>query len=117
MPSEDAARLELLRSRRDHARWNVVVGVGLLFIAGSLANLGGLATAALVGAVLTTLYGLVTWGYWGWRVHRADDPWAYDPDLDGGAGIVHGTASPSQSNDPAEHGPDDEPGPTSSLKP
>ncbi|MHB8633676.1 MAG: hypothetical protein ACYDBQ_06905 [Thermoplasmatota archaeon] len=72
-----------LVSRRDGARWSAVLGVGLLFLVGPLAQFGGIALSLLLGGVVMTLYGLAGWAYWGWRLHRLADPWAYDPDLDG----------------------------------
>ncbi len=71
------------RKRRDAARWTTVVGLGMIFAAGPLATFGGIALASLLGGACMTGFGIVAWAFWGWRLHKADDPWAYDPDLYG----------------------------------
>jgi hypothetical protein len=97
------ARLERWRRRRSDAAWTVAAGLGTLFVAGSLGNLGGLATALLVGAVLSTSYGVVAWTYYGHRIHKATDPWKYDPELDGPmADVLEGRALPRDDPDEPE---------------
>ena len=78
---EDAAGgqdsdVERFRAKRDSARWNIVVGTGLLFLSGF--HLG----FALGGAVMV-LYGAATTFYWGSRYRKAKgDPWDPDPEID-----------------------------------
>lgn len=90
-----------LRRRRDRARRWAVAGIVLLLLfgfglsysswiaagggAGMLAVFvsGLFATWVFVAVLLFTVATLAVWMYWGWRLHRAHDPWAYDPELDG----------------------------------
>lgn len=48
-----------------------------IFVSGTVA--GTLLAAILVLCATST----VVWLYWGWRLRRAFDPWAYDRELDG----------------------------------
>ena len=107
--SPKASRTAQWIKRRDAGRWNVVMGMGLLFVSGTLVNLGGLAVAVLAGAVLTTIYGIATWAFWGWRLHQLDDPWAYDPDLDGPAAVIDVPAYVHPNVDPEAAQPGDDP--------
>lgn len=76
-PRDDAERF---RARRDNARWNLVVGTGLLF-------LGGFHVGLAVGGAVMVLYGAAMTLYWGARYRKAKgDPWDYDPELDGPGG-------------------------------
>jgi len=84
-----------LRRQRDRARIAAVVGVVLLFVLGyglrgvldilgyAANDAGPLGGWILLLAVAYTLGAIVAWLVAGWRLHRANDPWRYDPDLDG----------------------------------
>jgi hypothetical protein len=73
----DPAELERLKGRRDAARWNAVMGFGLMFGAGFHAGFA-------IGGAAMTLYGVSAAFYWGRRLRKLKgDPWAYDPELDG----------------------------------
>lgn len=75
-PDPHAADVERLRERRDNARWNLVVGVLLMF-------LGGFSAYLAIGGAAMVLYGAAATLYWGRRHRKAKgDPWAYDPELD-----------------------------------
>ncbi len=87
-PALDA--VAALRAARDMARNRFVVAMVLLFVLGGGTRIagtrwGGVAPVAL--AIVLLLVAVVgtgaEWGWRGWRLHRAHDPWAYDPDLDG----------------------------------
>ncbi len=82
-PDEEArpAEAERFHQKRDNARWNLVVGVGLMF-------LGGFHVALAVGGAVMVLYGGATTLYWGAKYRKAKgDPWDHDPDLDGPEGV------------------------------
>ncbi|HLF16919.1 MAG TPA: hypothetical protein VI796_05780 [Candidatus Thermoplasmatota archaeon] len=75
-PEPDAAELDRLRSKRDNARWNIVVGAGLMF-------LGSFNVGFAVGGALMVLYGGGATLYWGGRYRKLKgDPWDPDPEID-----------------------------------
>jgi len=76
-PAPDPVEMERLKTRRDSARWNAVVGFGLMF--GASFHVG-----FAIGGAIMTAYGICASFYWGRRLRRLKgDPWAYDPELDG----------------------------------
>lgn len=77
MAAPDAAEAERLKGKRDSARWNAVIGFGLIFGAGFHVGFA-------VGGAAMALYGVAASFYWGRRLRKLKgDPWAYDPELDG----------------------------------
>lgn len=87
--------VEALRRRRDAARVAAVVGVmalmalGLGFrvildvLAALFGNVGPLGGWVVAAFLAYTALALLLWMYWGLRLRRIDDPWAYDPEIDG----------------------------------
>ncbi|MCA1819111.1 MAG: hypothetical protein LC620_03520, partial [Halobacteriales archaeon] len=65
----------------------MALGIGFRYLLDILAAVAG--NAGPLGGWILFLFlaytgvTLAFWMYWGWRVHRARDPWAYDPELDG----------------------------------
>lgn len=78
----------------------MLVGVLLLFVFGFgygfsqyvamggggalLGRISFVVAGALLGVILLLCaLAAAAWMYWGWRLARRADPWAYDPELDG----------------------------------
>jgi hypothetical protein len=76
--------VERIRRNRDASRQWLILGVILLFVLGAWANFGGeIASALVVGVMVLCGASILAWMYWGYRLRRLTDPWAYDPDVDG----------------------------------
>ena len=76
----DPSEVERLTAKRDAARWNVVMGLALMFGVGFHVGFA-------IGGAAMAVYGLATSFYWGRRLHKLKgDPWEYDPELDGPGG-------------------------------
>ncbi|MES2154517.1 MAG: hypothetical protein V4510_05215 [bacterium] len=96
----DEALIHRLRRARDRSRTVLLVAFVALLIFGvgftvarvpmrgvQIGNLSidlaNIQAGIIVVAVAALGASLVAWAYFGWRLHRVADPWAYDPDLDG----------------------------------
>jgi hypothetical protein len=91
-----------------------VAAVGVAFAAFLLVRYGaGVALlketglpALLFAVMVFAVAALLLWAYRGWRLHRATDPWAYDPELDGPiAEAVEGRSFPPPAKRTALPGP------------
>lgn len=84
-----------VRRNRDRSRALAVVGVMALMVLGIgfrvildllaalFGNVGPLGGWLVLLFVTYTAVALLLWMYWGLQLRRLDDPWAYDPELDG----------------------------------
>jgi len=111
-----------LRRNRDLAGRFLMVGIVLLLVFGFgmgfsqwLGSGGGgalvwifvsgaVAGSLLAGILLLCAASMVVWMYWGWRLRRAFDPWAYDRELDGPDPARPGFGGPLEGDEEAPPG-------------